>query len=78
MTQHRVLRLQHFRFLARIRYLEYKLLTTLTGEQKISIALARQFVRARLNTEILLGYSLCKVSIHRFNRSQLEVSACFG
>lgn len=60
-TEHRVLRLQHFPFFAHIRYLEYKLFAAPIGEQKVSIALTRQFARARLNTEILLSYSWCEI-----------------
>src|SRR5687768_9419547 len=73
MPEHRILRFEHFAFLARVRYLEHKLFTITTREKKVLVALTRQLVRARLNTEILLSYSLCENAIHRFHRSQTEL-----
>ena len=74
MSHHRILRFEHLPFLPHIRDLQHKLLTVARAEQKIPVALARQFARTRLNPEILFSYSLCEVSIHRFDRSQTRVS----
>src|ERR1043165_7011792 len=68
---HRILRLEHLPLLSPIRDLQHKLLPITRRKQKISIALARQLARTRLNTEILLGYSLCENRIHRFHQCQI-------
>src|SRR5262249_397766 len=68
MTHHRILRPEHLPFLPHIRDLQHKLLTIASRKQKILVALARQFARNRLNPEILFSYSLCEISIHRFEQ----------